>query len=70
MVLIMLTGNYGFFNQLTVVLAVSLLSDQQLDTIMTSGSMAELDGSPAATTPVSAWQYIHLAMSFTVVPLV
>ena len=70
MVLIMLTGNYGFFNQLTVVLAISLLSDQQLDTILMSGGMVEPDGSSAAIAAVSPWQCVHLAMSLTVVPLI
>lgn len=72
MLLIALTGNYGFFNALTIVLAVSLLSDQQLDAMVSSG-IKECDDSSVTTLSAmtaSTMQYLHLVLSFTVVPLV
>ena len=65
MVLIVATGNYGCFNWLTLVLAVSLLSDEQLAMFGCAGDAATADAT--ANTLPAALQYFHLLVCWTAV---
>ncbi len=53
------TGNYGFFNLLTVVLAVTLLDDAALRPLVPQRWRADMDGTnPRAPWPALAWVYV------------
>ena len=69
MLLIGMTGNYGFFNALMVVLALSLLPDQQLEAVGLGPVQTTAAGASGAADPLGAEVDIASAMTVSTAAL-